>query len=93
MISYFLVEILQIFEVLYVSKRKFLENLNQWNAYMSLKQFPKKFQRNMTYFYMAKYGDGRYFNEALIFDGISGKCNDVRFSPSDGICVFRIPTE
>lgn len=73
---YILVEILNIVNIIHASRTKYFEVMNQLDAYMQKKQFPKHLQTRLKFFYMKKFRR-TYFREEEILGILSGECSRV----------------
>jgi hypothetical protein len=69
---YILVQILSVISITHGSRTKYYEVMNQLDAYMQKKQFPRRLQRRLKFFYARKFRQ-TYFREIEILDFLSGE--------------------
>lgn len=69
---YIFIQVLNIVTIIQASRTKYHEIMNQLDAYMHKKQFPRYLQNRLKYFYMKKFRHS-YFREDEILEILSGE--------------------
>jgi hypothetical protein len=69
---YILIQILNIMNTVHAPRTKYYQIMNQLHAYMQMKQFPRRLQNRLRFFYQKKFR-GFYYREKEILEILSGE--------------------
>lgn len=70
---YVTVQILNVLKTIHAPRTKYYEVMNQLDAYMKTKNFPKHLQDRLRFFYKKKFR-GYFYREEEILEMLSGEC-------------------